>query len=55
LVLTINHNRYIEWECLFNYLCEYRDELEKKDRMRALVLCLQRHWQDVVNEIPEWF
>lgn len=39
--------RYLEWKALFDYCCENRLELEAKDRIRAMVFCLQRHWQDM--------
>ena len=39
--------RYQEWQALLGYLTENREELEAKSRMTALVLCLQRHYQDM--------
>lgn len=41
--------RYREWRALFEYCCENRLELEEKGRMRAFILCLQRHWQDMMR------
>jgi hypothetical protein len=40
-------DRYAEWKALLDYLSEHREELEKNGRMRALVICLQRHYVDM--------
>ncbi len=55
VLIVIDRNRYLEWKALLDYLYEHREELETKDRMRALVLCLQRHWQEAIMEIPNDF
>ena len=55
VLVVVNHEKYLEWKVLFDYLCENRDKLERQGRMTALVLCLQRHWQDAVKEIPDSF
>lgn len=55
VLITIDCNRYLEWKALFDYISENREELERRDRMRALVLCLQQHWQEAVKDIPDWF
>ena len=55
VLVTIDHNRYMEWRALYDYLYEHWEELEVEGKMRALVLCLQRHWQKAVIEIPEDF
>jgi len=54
-LVLIDHNRFLEWEALFSYLNENREELEAQGRMTALTLCLQRHWADISKEIPDWF
>ena len=41
--------RFREWRVLLDYLIEHREELEAKGRIRVLVLCLQRHWQDMLR------
>lgn len=40
-------DRYQEWKALYNYCRENEEELEQSGRMRALVFCLQAHWQDM--------
>jgi predicted DNA-binding helix-hairpin-helix protein len=40
-------DRYAEWKALLDYLSEHQEELVKSGRMRALVICLQQHYQDM--------
>ena len=55
VLVVIDHDRYHEWKALYNFCCEHRIELEEMDRMKALVLCMQRHWQEAVKEVPDDF
>lgn len=55
VLVIVDHNRYLEWKALLDYCRDNRDELEKKGRMTALVLCLQRHWQEAIKEVPDDF
>lgn len=55
VLVVIDRNRYLEWKALFDYLYEHREGLEIEGKMRALVLCLQRHWQEAVKEVPDDF
>lgn len=54
-MVLVDHNRYLEWKALFDYLSEHREKLKAEGKMRALVLCLQRHWQAIRTEIPDDF
>lgn len=55
VLVIVDRNRYNKWKALFDYCYEHREELEKQGKMRALVLCLQRHWREAVKDIPNWF
>jgi len=55
VLVIVDHNRFLEWRLLLEYLRDNEEELVKKGRMTALVLCLQRHWQEAVKEVPDWF
>jgi len=39
-------DRHREWKALLDYCSENRQALEASGRMKALVICLQSHWQD---------
>jgi hypothetical protein len=38
--------RMAEWKALYDFAYENYVELEAKGRMKAITLCMQRHWQD---------
>lgn len=42
-------DRRNEWVALYNYAYENYVELEAKGRMKAVTICLQRHWRDMVR------
>ncbi len=42
-------DRYLEWRALYEWACEHRLELERTGKMRAITLCLQAHWADMLK------
>lgn len=54
-LVIIDQGRYNEWEAISDYCYEHREWLEKTGRMSAMVLCMQKHWQMAVVDVPDDF